>query len=568
MTLLVILIIFFLLITAGCISNEEKEVETTGVETPSDMIDGALDFAKDLKNLDVSISIDLYNLADKFGSAKDDKEIEEIAVDYYSENAWIDKIIYYDAVTKERLDIPIQIDTELDSYLPHPTEEQLKLAGGNIHYDSVMIPEDGHVSVECAAVYDENGNYKGCFVFVYDLYVALNLHPMFMDTEKSYGNFICFCLDKNNKIVYSSKQEYIGETVDSYLNDGINVIKISDKESGAYTYKSASFYNYNRHFNTEKITDWEKFTAFKTTYTLYLTKELGQPPLIYNNIYDVNPDQAEKDVNDAYVYAVQKGNQALLDRINSGYYNTPMGILNYDGYVVSGFDNSLLGLNFLNNRGAYGYAYTKSMIYTAQQGGGYVYYMYPVDGTIDTQASQFSLGYIMPIPGDCFIFGRFSGYSDLIPKNVNIRNDVTSLSRAVLKDAYDNGADYVIDKISKNPHNTEVFTGNLTTNVEDLGILDYEGNIYASAYNPSVVGYTLTGYKDVYGGSTVRKLIMLAKSGGGYINELYPNPIKDGYVDLWLYSVEPIDDTYIVYTGAVIKTFEDISPDLAGLNLQ
>lgn len=564
-TVIWILLLMALVLSTGCLVTDTKTTET---EIPTSILTGLRDFTQNIASIDASISSDLSTLADALGNAETNAEISRIAHTYYANHSWIDKLIYVDAVTGESIQVPILIDTAFESLLPHPTEEEFRLSGGSLYYDDIFIPEDGSVIIHCAAVYDENGTYRGYFAIIYDLFVVLNYHPLMTGKMAPYGDCICTILDDTGRIVYSSHQETIGETIDSSFYRGTSLIKRSNLPSGAYTYESPAFYTYDRQNITRKMTAWMNFSVFNTPYTLYLTKEPDKSPLKLENLYEVVPGRAEADVNDAYVFAGKYGTEELIKRINSGYYTMPLIVLDYNGTVLSGFEDTYLGLNFLNNHGSYGYAYTQYMIYTAKQGGGYVYYLYPVDDTVQTTASQFSIGYLLPLDDNSFIFSYSPGDTDLIPKNLNIRTDVSRVSREVLKESIDLGVDYVINKINTHPpRNTSQFVSGLSTNVEDLGIIDFNGTLHASVYNQSVVGHTLTGYRDVYGGSTARKVIILARSGGGYINELYPNPEKEGYADLWLYSVEPIDNTYIIYTGAVLKTVKDISPHLAGIFL-
>ena len=87
--------------------------------------------------------------------------------------------------------------------------------------------------------------------------------------------------------------------------------------------------------------------------------------------------------------------------------------------------------------------------------------------------------------------------------------------------------------------------------------MDFDGFVYASIENPATVGVAMD-YVDVYGGSTTRKEIMLAKSSGGFMVDLTANKTKDGYVDLWLLSVEPIGEEKFVLTSVLIGTYEDL----------
>ncbi|MDO5843776.1 MAG: cache domain-containing protein, partial [Methanocorpusculum sp.] len=286
---------------------------------------------------------------------------------------------------------------------------------------------------------------------------------------------------------------------------------------------------------------------------------LNQPKLVYDNVYKLTTEQTLKDVEDLFKFSVLNALSDTFERVNSGYYNSYIYILDMDGKIVSSSENNTIGVNYLNSRGAYGYSYISSMIYSAQQGGGYVYYMYPVDGSFRAEASQYSLGYIMPINNDYFIFGRFSGDEDAQPIDYSIRSDSSSVAREIINQVSLKGIDSIIYEINSDPENAqEKFVPNLTTNVEDIAVIDMHGNLYASVYNPTLVGESLTSHTDVYGTSIIRKLIMHAKNGGGFMSDLTQSKDRGGYVDLWLICVEPVDNNYFITTAAIIGTYEDV----------
>lgn len=563
-----ILLLVVLTLSAGCI-NSSEEISTTDIVIPDDIKSDLTECIADIEILHQAISSDITYLAEDLGNAQSVEERGKLAYKYYADNSWVDKLIYYDAKTDQCIEIPVPISSRDKSYIPQPTEEEFAHAGEKhtLYYDDIYLPDEGHVIIHCSATYDQNDTYCGYVTLIYDLFLTLNYHPLTIGNEKEYDDCIATIIDRNGTIICSSRQEIIGETIGDSFYRGVSLIKRSDLPSGAYSYESPAFYTYARDNITKKITAWTVFSVFDTPYTLYLTKEYDKPPLQTENIYEVTTGEVEAAVNDAYTFAAKYGNTELYKRINSGYYQVPLYVLNYNGTVIAG-PNKDIGLSYLNNHGAYGYKYAQYMISTAKQGGGYVYYLYPVDDTINSPAAQFSLGYLLPLEEDSLVFGYSSADKDLIIKNKEIRNAVNAVSSEVLREYLDHGIDYVINKINNHPpRNTSQFVSGFETNVEDLGIIGFDGKIYASLYNKSVVGYSLTGYRDAYGGSTVRKLIMLSRLGGGYADELYACPDEEGYLNLWIYSIEPINDSYIIYTGAVLKRIKEISPDLSGFEI-
>lgn len=555
------LLLAMVIVSAGCINDYADSVESKPCEIPSDMASSSLDFITDLKGISTSISIDLYDLADKIGDAESADEAREIGLEYYGKNVWIEKLIYYDLINGDRIRVPeLADDIYITDYLPVPTQKDLEAAGGILHIDCVYIPGDGYVNANYAAVYSNDGVYKGFIILLYDSYVLFNLHPMITRADNEYGSYGCFIVDKNGKIIYSSSQEYIGESLkeDSKLYTGQSLIIDSDDKFGAYQYTSPAFYNYLRGTtDTVKITSWEEFPYYKSTYTLYLTKEVNKIEMRYDDVYTVDPGTLRDNVIKAYVYASSNSKGSTFDLINSGAFSDSVAAMDIEGKLLASSNPSMIGLNYINNRGTYGTSYTESIIYTAQQGGGYVYYTYPVEPSINTRGSQFSIGYVLPVDDDWFIFGRFSADTDVIPTDFSIRKDVTEVARVAVGDAYEYNIYYVIDKINDLKPGWSSLRSDISNEISNVGVMDMNGYVYASTYRPEFVGTVQTGYTDVYGGSTIRKMIMLAKSGGGLMCDLSENPEKEGYVDLWLYSIEPVDNYYFVQAGTIIGTYKD-----------
>lgn len=557
--------IFFILIaagTAGCITQSTASIPAaTPAEPPSDMESAQIDLISDLKNIDVSIGIDMYSLADKIGRAESADDVRTICLTYYGNNAWLEKIIYYDLQSGARVRVPeLASDVYMTDYLPIPSREEIEEAGGILHTDCVYIPGDGYVCANYAAVYGADGHYKGVLIFVYDMYVILNLHPLITGDENNYRTYSCFITNKQNEITFSTNPEYIAETLtdEGVLYTGSCLIMAKDTKAGAYTYSSPSFSNYMRANITEKITSWQQFTSNKNTYTMYLTKEL-EP--VSTNTKDVYPVEAEELVNaviDAYIYALSHSKEDAIRAISSGQFSPYICAMDMEGNVLGITSPNAVDLNFMNNRDTYGVAYTEAMIYTAQQGGGYVYYMYPVEAVISPFRSQYSIGYVMPVNNEWFIFGRFSASPDILETKMQLRTDVTAVSREIVKGAFRDGIESVSARINANRgQNGTLFVSQPSSPVTEMAVIDTSGFVYAHSTHPEFVGNVRTEYVDVYGGSTARKMIMLAKGGGGLMNDLRRNAENPEYVDLWLYSIEPIDNYFFVMSGSIIGTYKD-----------
>lgn len=542
---------------AGCLTD--TEVETTNTEMPHNMYNALDELGADLSALEHLVVSDLTYLSTSMESM-DDGEIESLIEKYYAKQPCITAVIYYDAVHGEYISVPVFVDIDLSSYSSSITEQDFKDAGGMIVRNNVFTKYHGYQNLYYKPVY-HNGVYHGYIIFVTDIYSMLYLHPSMIGKEKSYDGYICFITDKDNKILYSSIEEVIGEVVPSKgFYDGLAFIPKVESGDGACKYTSMGFYLYDSYNKSEKITGWHQiYSSHGNKYTLYLICEENLPELKTENIFTLKTEQAIKDIRSAYVCASTYGLERLMKTIADGEYESYIYVIDMKGNVISSSDARAKGMNFLNTRGMYGVSYVEAAIQTAEQGSGYIYYLTPVERVVSPRASEYTLGIVMSVTDQYFIYTKFPGSTDAVMSDKNIRPDITRLSHAILEDVSENGVQEVCDVINANIENApDMFVHDIKSEIVDIGIFDVKGNVYASTAFNELVGQSATFFTDVYGGSATRRMDILAKTGGGYMSQLYSNSEKEGYVDLWYAVVEPIDSNYYIYVASVVGTFEDV----------
>lgn len=558
-------IISVVIFSAGCVEEKVKIPETTQVEIPDDLHAGIHDIYNDLNYLELSITEDIHVLGENILDSENREDAQTVLIDYYAENPWIACVIFYDAISDTFTSVPVQISDKVMESVPLPTEKQLKDAKDNaFKINSAFIEEHGYLDIYCKSLYDKNGTYLGYFMILFDLYLQMHLHPVVMMDNILYGDYVCFITDSKGHIIFSSREEAIGQSISEGkpFYNGRSLIKTPKGESGAYSYVSDASYNYDIGISTEKIAAWHTFNKGDYSYTVYLMEEVNRPELETENVYSPNPKQMIDDVNDLYVYARTNGVGKASEKVESGEYETVLHIIDMDGNIISSTFESAIGLNYMNKRSAFGYSYISSAINAAELGGGYIYYTVPLDGSVDTQAYEYVIGYIIPINNECFILGRTAGSSDAILKNPIARSDLTIVTRDILKDVNEKGIDYVIDTVNGDyeaVYGSEVL--GVDTEVPFISVADYMGKVYASTDYKNYqdyVGSTSTGLIDIYGGSSARRAIILAENGGGFMPYLIRNTDNEGFVDLWLLSVEPVNDDYFIVAGIFIKSFEDV----------
>ncbi|MDO5844229.1 MAG: hypothetical protein Q4Q53_03670 [Methanocorpusculum sp.] len=557
---LTLITLVVMLICAGCVTN--TPVKTTETDIPLEMYEALDELGSDLITLEHSVLSDLESISKEIADA-DESEIKSILKEYYATHPCLTAVIFLDAVHNEYTSVPVFVDVDLFSYSKKITEQDFKDAGGVIVRNNVFTKHHGYQNLYYKPVYKADGTYHGYLVLVTDVYSLLYLHPLMLGTENTYSDCICFITDGEGSILYSSIAEATGETIpENGFYDGLAYIPGVKSGDGACKYTSDGFYIYDKDVQSEKTTAWHTiYSSHGQKYILYLIKETNPSELKTDNVFTLNTQQALNEIREAYVYASASGTNKLAERINSGYYETPLYLINMDGNIIASSDKKTVGLNYLNKRDMYGVSYIDSGILTAEQGGGYIYYLTPAERVVYPRAAQYTLGAVMSLYGteNYFIYCKFPGLTDAVLNDINLRPDISRVSRAVLEEVSVSSVEEVCKIINANGKNSaEQFVSDLKTEISDIAVLDVDGNLYASVVYPELVGKSATFITDVYGGSSTRKANLLAKTGSGYMETLYPNAEKEGFVDLYVASVEPIDDKYYVYVSSLAGTFEDV----------
>ena len=558
--LVVITLICIAVISAGCVTQAEP-IETQTVDVPQDLDEAMGDFISDLKNIDLALTIDIYTLANKISSLDTYDDIEAAGREYYSRNSWIERIIYYDAVKGKFINIPSQYAGSIIDYVIPPSESDFSESGGIIRRNGVYIEGDGYMEVWYAAVHDKAGKYAGYLAFVYDWHTALKGHEI-AGENVSYGDCIVYLCSNDNLIMYSSKSEYTGQTfsVDNPLRTKESILFPEEGKYGAYTYACQAFYIYNDDVTTQKVTSWQKFVYHGNDYTVYLTKEVDAPEVIYTDIFTPDIVTMKEEVIDAYVEGSHNGVGAVERRIEGGDYATRIYAADMDGTVLAapGSDEALKGSSLLNTRDAYDSPYIKKAVYVARQGGGYIKCLLPVDGTVNPKAGLFNIAYVAPVENEWYLMGLTPGNTKLTPINQKLKSDVVLVSRALVQTACDRGIGTLTEIVTTTPDiSGSMFVHGADYEKDTIVILDYDGYSYANTQDPSYNGQSLTFYTDALMTSLTRTAIMLAKSGGGVMYDFRGQTNEKEYCDLWLYSVEPVNEDYFVVYGTIVMTVKN-----------
>ena len=538
----------------GCVT-EEKPFSYTMVPLSDETEAAQAELLESLKNMDLILSLDLYYLADEIGTAESYAEAYSVVNTYYATHSWLNRVVYVSNTSGKSFVYPVAGRENLTDSLPSPTKEELLASGGILNLGPVLVPGHGWMELMYVPVFSPAGEYKGYLLLIFDLQTMLREHELFRTPETSYNTYAITLVNQNGKVAYATQQEFIGlqTNTEEILDTGVSRILLQPEEkSGAYRYQTE---------HGTVTTAWQQYSAHKNQYTLYLTKEDDPKPVNYTaEILTPQPDAMRTAVIDAWIYAGGAGYEAALDRINAGYYPHTLYGIDRNGTILAAPPDKqyTVGMNFLNVYDTYGVSFVQQGVYTGNLGGGYFMYCAPIDASWMSAASEFRIGYIMPVDEERYIAGLSPGEAHLLPNDYTARADVTSVSRAIVAYAHTYGIDAAIEKINRVPHaNGTLFVEGITTEVPAIGLQDYDGLAYTASYIPSLIGQSLTFYTDILGSSVNRRAVMLAKSGGGMIYDYQWSRTSPGDCTLWLYSVEPINPDYFIMSGAPVAVVKN-----------
>lgn len=190
--------------------------------------------------------------------------------------------------------------------------------------------------------------------------------------------------------------------------------------------------------------------------------------------------------------------------------------------------------------------------YVAEEGGGYIAYMYPVpeSGAIDEAAIDSytpKIGYILPVNENWWI-GSGIYLSDLDDKHVeNVIDGMINLVEEGVGYARQNGNDEAFKAIS-DPNGIFV-----DQDGHYLYAYDYNGTMLAHAHMHDKIGTNLINHTSAFGEKDILALSNTAKNGGGYVVFSWENPQKDNRKELKIGYVLPVDEEWWIGSGVYLS---------------
>jgi signal transduction histidine kinase len=215
------------------------------------------------------------------------------------------------------------------------------------------------------------------------------------------------------------------------------------------------------------------------------------------------------------------------------------------------YENDLVGKKRINSTDVRGLPVTRIGAHTASNGGGFIAYMYPApeNGTIDEKAMhnyQPKIGYVSPAGERLWIVSDIY-LSDLTGEGSGKVSQMVELVENCAAYGKDQESVLAFAEISNRSGMFVDAEGHY------IYAYDYNGTLLAHPYLPEMIGSSLIEKRDPFGMENIRALADTARSGGGYIVFVWPNPDKENREELKIGYVLPINDTWWIGSGVYLS---------------
>lgn len=424
------------------------------------------------------------------------------------------------------------------------TEEEFKAAGETCLITEYTTFQTGERGIKVVApIYDADGNFDGT------LQAALDTGYLFsgpVEGLRTDSGYTIWVVQDDGIIIFDEDSVEIGRDLTTPSSEympsfAAAAADILDNESGHASY---IYYTPGWHNISQTTAVWGTLEpGYGQTWRVVLTD--NAPPSHELTERTVTPEELKAFVINAYVYAQTKGKTAALAA-----FNDPNGeFIDGELYIFAGTMNgtvlsvpyqpALIGANSWFAEDASGVKYVQRMIARAEQGGGYVLYLYP--NPDQDYSPELKVSYVMPIDNEWLIGAGMYEHNAPFSHTVNVdwqtRNALIQQVRTMRYLAAVDGITAVTNMIM-DPDSEFQREGLYPFAVNG------NGTILAFSQDPALVGTNQLGSVNSYGMSFVREGISLGKAGGGLMYTLAWDSIRKKEVFVLDY-VEPAgNDTY------------------------
>ncbi len=434
----------------------------------------------------------------------------------------------------------------------HYTEEDFKAVGSRCivsGYTTLLHGDNGFTFT--AAVYDDDGKYNG------NLRVGIDTLALFAGINEYLRNeygYTIWVTQENGLVIYDQDSQEIGENLISdtlyqipSLQSAVKKILADPLGNASYFFHDPTWVNF-----VQTNTVWGTVSpGYGMTWKIVLSdnipeKTSGDPEEMRT------PEELKAFVEEAYVYAQKEGKEKALAAFNDPRGEFSDGELYIFAYDMDGvtmalpYQPGLIGTSRWFIEDPSGVKIMQRMVSRAQQGGGYLCYLYP--NPDHNYAQEYKLSYLMPVDDTWFIgAGSYIQNSPLSNSEYidwQAREDLTYQVRNMQYIAATEGIPSLTAMI-KDPTSSLQIDGLYPFAVAE------NGTVLACSLKPWLDGTNQLGRTTALGVSLFREMISTAREGGGVFYCLDGDPGSSDAQYMLIY-VEPADASVCVGSMLII----------------
>ena len=543
-------IILLFIAAAGCINffPETQELEPVSDEYYAEMDDVLDPYIQTIDDQMNEITTSVWNAArDLDGVPADDPAVylimmklkSEIPLSYDVERIDKDNILTMITGLEDEHQL-IGEDIVTNQY----TEEEFKAAGSQCIISAFGTFQNRERGVKVIApIYDAEGNFDGTLQVSLNIIYLLSGPAERLRTE--YG-YTVWAAQENGIVLYDEDTREIGVDltipVEGHTPSFTKAAaEILTNESGHVSY---IFYSAELNNISQRNAVWSTILpGYEQKWRVVLVDNFPKPHEITETT--TTPEELKAFVENAFVYANTVGKEKALAA-----FNDPNGeFIDGEMYIFAGdmngtilshpYQPALVGKDSWSAEDSTGVKYIQRHIARAQQGGGYVFYLYP-NPSVD-YSTELKFSYVIEVDNEWYLgaglYNHNASFSHTVSIDWQERNELIKQVRTMHYLAEVNGISAVTDMMM-DPNSEFQREGLYPFAVNGTGTM------LAFSADPALVGTDQLGSVNSFGMSFVREGISLGAAGGGLMYMLVwdANLQREVYV---LDFVKPVgNDTY------------------------
>ncbi|UUX93061.1 cache domain-containing protein [Methanoplanus endosymbiosus] len=405
-------------------------------------------------------------------------------------------------------------------------------------------------------VYDKDGSYPGSVDMTYKSqdFLGRYIKPVTDSTD-----FDVWVVQTDGTEIYDTTPEEVGRnllTDESYQSDDIQafVRGVIDNRNGTGKY---SFWDKEWANPVEKYALWDTAGIDGTEWRIVITwSKDGGKSVISDDVTSLPAGvSAEYEVLREYVHSAAEFARnsgkvealAEFNDINGSFTDGDKYIFAYemDGTVIAlPFQKALLGSDRSESVDPNGADFINGMIDLAEDGGGYIYYVYT--NPSHDYRKELKLSYAEPVDENWFVGSGI--YVPDIPVNFSA-DDIEKLVlrvKSARQYAQDNDKETVISEYNN-------ISGKFAEGGSYIFAYETDGTTLALPYQPELIGTNRLNFTDIYGVPVLKLEITEAENGGGFVYVQYPDPDYNESRFKLCY-VLPVDENWFVGSGTYTES--------------